>query len=253
MFADERRAKIVQLLQKNGSVSVSGLTQMFQISTETARRDLSVMEANGQLTRVHGGAIIARGMSKSTEYAVRLHENHAEKRELCETALALIEEGDAIFLDCGTTALELAHLIAARGSALSIVTNSVEVLEVLASAKDIQVIMVGGNYFPAERAVFGYHAVETIRAFHVEKAFIFPAAINVRDGVCCCEEPIVPLHRAMMQSADQVFLLADGSKLGKSAFYKVCPLSGNMSIVTDKSADAVMCRVFEDTGIRVIK
>ena len=142
MFADERKTRIIEMLKKRPSLTTSELTELFQVSLETIRRDLESLERQGVLKRVHGGAIAAAG--KQSGYAnlsQRSVLHQSQKRNLALTACSYIQEGDFIALDAGSTTYELAALLGERFRELTILTHSLEVVKILAGRENIRIIL----------------------------------------------------------------------------------------------------------------
>lgn len=136
MFANERRIQITEMLNRRSSVTVTELTDTFQVSLETIRRDLEYLEKQGALKRVHGGAITVHKMQSYTSLSSRVSEHREEKRKLALASLPYIREGDRIALDTGSTSFELASLLCERYSRLTIVTNSLEVFQILSEKRN---------------------------------------------------------------------------------------------------------------------
>ena len=163
MFANERRNKILELLSRRSSVTVTELTGLFQVSLETIRRDLEYLEQQGALKRVHGGALSMNRMQSYTGLSERSTEHQPEKRQIARAALSHIHEGERIALDAGSTTSELAHLLCDSFQELTIVTASLPIFEILSEKPGFQVILTGGFYLPGEKAFYGHLALDTIR------------------------------------------------------------------------------------------
>ena len=233
MFANERRNKILELLNRRSSVTVTELTGLFQVSLETIRRDLEYLEQQGALKRVHGGALSMKRMQNYTGLSERLAEHQSEKRQIARAALSHIHEGDRIALDTGSTTSELAHLLCDSFHELTIVTASLTIFEILSEKPGFQVILTGGFYLPDEKAFYGHLALDTIRQLHVSAFFHAPSALSLNFGLSEHVKELAEVQRALIASADQVIVLADSSKFETCAALKVCDLSPCFLYLTD--------------------
>ena len=183
MFANERRNKILELLSRRSSVTVTELTGLFQVSLETIRRDLEYLEQQGALKRVHGGALSMNRMQSYTGLSERSTEHQPEKRQIARAALSHIHEGERIALDAGSTTSELAHLLCDSFQELTIVTASLPIFEILSEKPGFQVILTGGFYLPGEKAFYGHLALDTIRQLPVSAFFHAPPALYLNFGL----------------------------------------------------------------------
>lgn len=233
MFANERRNKILELLNRRSSVTVAELTALFQVSLETIRRDLEYLEQQGALKRVHGGALSMNRMQNYTGLSVRSTEHQTEKRQIARAALSHIHEGERIALDAGSTTNELAHLLCDSFQELTIVTASLPIFEILSEKPGFQVILTGGFYLPGEKAFYGHLALDTIRQLHVSVFFHAPSALSLSFGLSEHIRELAEIQRALIASADRVIVLADSSKFETCAALKVCDLSRRFLYLTD--------------------
>ena len=233
MFANERRNKILELLSRRSSVTVTELTGLFQVSLETIRRDLEYLEQQGALKRVHGGALSMNRMQSYTGLSERSTEHQPEKRQIARAALSHIHEGERIALDAGSTTSELAHLLCDSFQELTIVTASLPIFEILSEKPGFQVILTGGFYLPGEKAFYGRLALDMIRQLHVSAFFHAPSALSLNFGLSEHIRELVEVQRAFIAAADQVFVLADSSKFETCAALTVCDLSPRFLYLTD--------------------
>lgn len=252
MFADERRNAIVELVNKNGSITVSQLMDTYGVSIETVRRDLEYLEKKLLLKRVHGGAISGKGMQKISQLRERLSENIEKKQKLCRTAMQFVSENDVIFLDSGSTPIELAKLIRDNIKHAVIITNSPELLEILSANSGLELILTGGKYYVQEHALYGTLAVDSIKALHAHKAFVFPTSVNL-SGIGADHYEFVDIQRAYIQSADKVFILADSTKVNKSALHMVSALQESFTVITDDELAETIYSTYKKNGIKIIK
>lgn len=245
MFANERYEVIATLLQTQPSVTVPELMRRFHVSIETVRRDLSQLEQQGVLRRVHGGAVPMHRPQLFTGLSERRQEHISEKRQIAEEAARLVHENDWIFLDSGSTALAFAEILCRKFQKLSIATYSLEVMSCLAQQHGFSVYLSGGRYMPTEQAFFGAAAQSFFAKYHASWAFLCPASISLRDGACDFLEELMDVQRAMMTHADETVLLADSSKFSASAPVQLCPLRDVGRIITDAAFPADSAALFQ--------
>ena len=245
MFANERYEIIISLLQSQPSVTVPDLMQRFDVSIETVRRDLSHLEQQGILRRVHGGAVAVHRPQLFTELSARRQEHISEKRQIAESAVQLIHENDWIFLDSGSTALVFAELLCHRFRKLSIATYSIEVMTCLAQNPGFSVYLSGGRYMASEQCFYGAAAQAFFSRYHASRAFLCPASISLRDGACDFLEELMDVQRAMISHADETVLLADSSKFSVSAPVQLCALRDVSQVITDATFPSDSAALFQ--------
>lgn len=241
------------MLKAQQSVTVSELMDKFSVSIETIRRDLAQLEKQRLLQRVHGGAVSIKSMQKFSTLTTRMEEHREEKRQLSATAAGLLRDGETIAIESGSTAMELAQAIKKRSLRLTVITNAPDVFEILSAEEQISVIVIGGQYLREERSFYGLLAVEAIEKLHVSKVMICPSAISLRYGLSVAQHEVVPVSRAFIGIADQVFLLADSSKFETAAPVRVAPLSPAFTCITDPSLPEAMYDLYLESGIQVLK
>ncbi len=253
MFANERRVQIAELVASQQSVTVSELTERFGVSIETIRRDLECLEKQRVLSRVHGGATPVKKRQRLSQLAQRASENRELKRQLSQTAAALIAEGDRIAIDSGSTAIELAQVLRERFHALTVVTNSPEVFELLYPAAGFQLIQAGGFYLKDENAFYGHLTTDVLRSLHVAKSLVFPSAVSLQYGIGCYVPELLEVQRAYMEIADEVIILADSSKFETTAALKLCNLSSAHHLVTDTRLPDAVYRRYLERGVHLLR
>lgn len=253
MFADERKTKIAEMLKKRTSVTTTELTEMFEVSVETIRRDLENMESQGLLKRVHGGAVAIRELQNYTSLSGRRREHLPEKHSLALKACSYIKEGDFIALDAGSTAYELAALLGERFHALTILTHSLEVMKILEEQENIRVVLAGGFYLPEEKCFCGHLALDMICQFHISKCFIAPAAISLNFGISDHIQELIAIQRAFLEIADQAYILADSSKFESCAPLKISGFNPKFLCITDSGLPDEVCEAYKKASIDVVR
>lgn len=253
MFANERYKKISDLIKSNGSVTTNELMDEFSVSIETVRRDLLSMEKQGLLQRVHGGAVATGQMMPYHGLAERMKENSPKKEELARIDASYVNNGDIISMDSGSTPIYFAKALKARLSSVTVVTNSLDVLNELGGYKDFKVIGTGGNYNNDENCFYGSLAIDTINRIRVQKAFIFPVAISLSGGICNHTSDFVLLQREMIRSSDSVFVLADSSKFEKSDLFKQSEMLESYTYITDSGLSPSLQAMYRENNINIVK
>ncbi len=253
MFADERKSKIIDMIHQNHSVTTSELTEIFQVSLETIRRDLESMEKQGLLKRVHGGAVSVKELQSYSNLTIRSNSHQAEKRKLAFMACSYIKEKDYIALDTGSTAIELAKAICERFQNLTILTNSLEVFHILSERKEYQIILAGGYYLSEEKSFYGHLTLDMIRQLHVKKSFITPSGVSLDFGISDHVQELIDIQRAMLEIADEVYILADSSKFESYAPLKICDLDTSYRYLTDTSLPENIFETYQKASISIKK
>ena len=252
MLTSERRRQIAAVVKKESAVTVTSLLEMFDVSVETIRKDLMFLEKNGELVRVHGGAVSKNNVKPFNDFAQRLDEHRAEKRQLSRLAAELVRENDIIGIDAGTTAIEFTEELMARFHSLTIVTYAMDVFERVHAYKDFQVILCGGNYNKKERTFYGVFAKKMLNEIHLQKSFVFPSAISLQKGVYDYQPQILELQQMLIGNSDNVVILADSSKYEKMALYKVWDIHPQHSYVTDDSLPERIKELYLQNEYRII-
>lgn len=251
MFSNERYDKIIELLSEKDSVSVGELRDLFGVSIETIRKDLSFLEGQKCLKRIHGGALSLRVNHSYEAIDTRATENIELKKELAKKAVEFIENGDIIAIDSGSTAIELAKQLKDKFTDLTLITHALDVLNILKGTKGFQIIFVGGVYMASENAFVGNIAVDMIKGLYASKAFIFPSAIIADKGVYIKEIEMLPIEKAYMSIAEEIFILADSKKYKAIGKVKLCDLNKDHTFITDSSLSIHTKKALEKSKIRI--
>lgn len=262
MLAEERRSKIQELLFQESTVAIAELAQLFGTSEMTIRRDLDALEARGVCKRIHGGAMSLRSVENRgvayPAFSVREQAQAAEKAAIAREAAALVQPGDTIVIDSGTTASHLARALRGK-EAITVISNSVQVLEHLYDVPGIVSISPGGilavedgGLGVGEWTFAGPLAVAALRRFHASKAFITTSGITLPSGITNASLFQAEIKRLLIEIADEVILLTDHTKFGRANGIVVAPVSDFDIIITDTSAPAGDVQTLRDMGIEVV-
>ena len=254
MTTGERYDIIMNELARQGYISCDSAAARCGVSGETIRRDLKALEEMGKLSRVRGGATLADSFSvldfPPLDVRLELHKN--TKIEAANIAADLIEEGDTIGLDSGSTANPFAEILAGRFEKLTVVTFSLDIVRILGDKPGITILVPGGCYLSGERIISGFMAEQGLGRFHVEKSFICPSSFSVSHGIGMFKPEFYPLERALMSIAEQKIFVGDSSKFGVVAPIRLCDAGEADVIVSDSGLDEKTADEFRAAGVRVI-
>lgn len=248
---DERRQEIVKLISENRMVKASELVERYHVSMETIRRDMEYLEEKGYLTRVYGGAVARTMYGLEPEYSAREVKNYQEKLLIGRAAVDLVEDGDTILMDVGTTMLEFARFLKGHRR-VTVFTNAMQIAMALVMDTNIRVIQLGGNVRPGELATSGFIAEDTVGRFCFDKAFLGVGGLTMDKGITDYHMEEANLRRHFVENAQKVIALADYSKFGIKAMNRVCDIKQVDIIVTDKRADKNIINEFRGLGKSVI-
>ncbi len=228
---------------------VSTLSEMLGVSEVTIRRDLEDLERRDLLERTHGGAILAQRMAQEPSYVVAVSRNQAEKRRIGATAARLANAGDTVFLNGGTTTLEVFRGLDPH---VRVVTNHVGAAQEAAD-RDADLILVGGEYRSPSNSCVGEFATQTLRRIFATRAFIGAEGVSLRSGLTTPKAPEAEIARVMIeQTRGQVVVVADSSKVGTIADFSIAPIDAASVLVTDGGLDDEYRAELEAVGVRVL-
>ena len=250
---EKRKQYILSLLDKQGSVTVSELSECFQMSDVSIRKLLITMENEALLQRTWGGATKLTRATNELSYPVRETRNLSEKIAIAKVAYDCIEEGDAVYLDSGTTTLELAKLIAQGNKQnLLIATNALDHARELQARADLNVIMVGGEIRPDVRACSGYITNDVIRQLIFDKGFIGVEHISPEHSFTTPNKLDAELKRIIIQASKQNYILADYSKFWNDSLVQIVPLQQIYRVITDWHMPDTERTIFTEKGVDIV-
>lgn len=248
---NQRRDEIVKIILKDRMVKASDLAENYHVSMETVRRDLEYLEEKGYLSRVYGGAVAKTMHGLEPEYASREVKNYEEKLLIGRAAVNLVDDGDTILIDVGTTTLEFAQFLKGKKKA-TVFTNAIQIATLLAMDANIKVVLLGGNVRSGELSTSGFLTEENIDRFCVDKVFLGVGGITLERGITDYHVEEANLRRHYVNSAHKVIALTDYSKFGIKALNRVCEITNVDTIVTDKAADKNILNGFRNLGGQVL-
>jgi DeoR family transcriptional regulator of aga operon len=249
MHKSARLSAILERLSDGGTVDVSELAEQLSASPATIRRDLSALERQRLLARTHGGAV-AHAVSYELPLRYKGIRRAEEKRRIARAAAASVSEGMAVGLTGGTTATEVARALADHQQ-LTIVTNALNIAWELGVRPNIKLIATGGLARSQSYELSGPIAEASLVGLNMDVAFIGVDGIDAKAGCTTHQEVEAHTNGVMIQHAKRVVLVADGSKLGKVAFARICEASAVDELITDRAGDPAAVRALTETGIRV--
>ncbi|AET59650.1 transcriptional regulator yulB [Paenibacillus terrae HPL-003] len=250
MYQEERMLKIVDYLQLHKRISVDDICEFFNVSRDTARRDLVKLEEHQKIIRTRGGALLPTLDHELTRnYKERLLTVSAEKQVIGQIAANMVRDGDRIILDSSTTVQACAERL--HVPECSVITNSINQADVLSEKEGVSIHLLGGHLQKEHRFVYGSSAIATLSRYFVDKAFVGIGGISLH-GLSINHEEDGMLKHQMMKQADQVIILADHSKFGKNLPYRFADLSEVDIVITDRLPDPAMLDVFRRHDVEVI-
>ncbi len=248
MLVEERRSRLLEFVRMGRFASLPELADRLEVSESTVRRDLEYLENQGCARRIHGGALYTGTSPMLPHFDARQDMQWEQKKAIAARAVELIEDGDTILLDGGSTTYELARLLVGRP--IHVVTTSLPVANLFASDTSSDLVLVGGNICPRTGVARGPYAVEMLSKVRVRKTILSVAGIN-EEGFFNNNLLIVEAERQMMQAADEVIVVADSSKFGRQSLTHLCPLAEVDHIVVDDRIDPEWMAKIAATGLKL--
>lgn len=244
-----RHPEILEIARRQGKVTVDGLAEHFGVTLQTIRRDLSDLADSGRLERVHGGAVLPSG-TRNIGYETRrdLHSN--AKSAIARTCASSIPENSSVFLNIGTSTEAVAmELLLHRN--IMVVTNNMNVANILVDNPDCEIVVTGGNLRRADGGLIGNFATETIRQFKFDFAVIGCSALDLNGDMLDYDIEEIGVSRAIIQQSRRTFLVADVSKFTRSAPARIASLADIDTFFTDRPPPAVVTQSCLEWGTNV--
>ncbi|MBL8028347.1 MAG: DeoR/GlpR transcriptional regulator [Fibrobacteres bacterium] len=251
MEHEKRHDFILNVLQKEENVNVQAIANHFGVAPMTVRRDLAFLERKGLLVRRYGGAVKSGSAERLFSFAERMGMHKVEKTAIGKKAAELIQNGDTIFIDCGSTPYQMARHISGTNN-IRIITNSLPVVSELIVDPSIRIIFAGGEIVNDRRASQGPIAERALAEYRADKAFIGVDGVSLKTGLTAFNEMEGIMSKRMAAHAREVYLLCDSSKLEKDSFYQFAPIRKITAIVTDDRANQEIISRYRQEGVSVI-
>lgn len=251
LLSEPRRRRILDWIQEEGSARVRDLAGAFQVSEATIRQDLERLEHDGQITREHGGAFLTSVPTQVGTMTLHHQENMEQKRRIGALAASLVNDGETIILDAGTTTTEIALRLTVRRN-LTVITNALNIAVILGAVPGNAVHMPGGQFKAPTLSLSGDKSVEYFREIFAGKLFLATAGVALDAGLTYPSFADLQLKQAMIKAASHVYLVADSSKINKSSFTRLGSLDVIQSFVTDSGIADQDAEAFRARGIEVL-
>ncbi|MEP6883118.1 MAG: DeoR/GlpR family DNA-binding transcription regulator [Gammaproteobacteria bacterium] len=251
LLVGERRHRILDLLREHGRVTVDALATRFVTSAVTIRSDLAALEAGGSLERTHGGALLSRD-DDDRPLAVKRTLHHAEKVRIARAAVALIENGETVILDSGTTTAEIAKQIRKLdGYSINVITNALNIATLLADVPFVRLIMPGGILRPESNSLSGHMAEAALADLQADRLFLGADGLDPERGVMTPHLPEAQLNAKMIAISRQVIAVADSSKLMRRNISLIARVDQLHMLITDSGAHPDVVAELERRGVEV--
>ena len=251
MLAIERRNAILEKLQEEHRVVVSELSELYEVSEETIRRDLEKLENDGFAIKSYGGAVLNENANIDLPFNIRKNTNVLGKQKIAEIVARMINDGEHIILDASSTAVAIAKAIKDKKD-LTIITNSLEIAIELIETPGCKVISTGGVATGASFALVGHLTDRAISSYYVDKAIISSKGFDLEAGFADSDERHANNKSTMLHAAKERILAVDYSKFGRFSFAKIGDLRDITTIVTDKKPEEHWLARFEEYGVECI-
>jgi len=249
VLVEERRQRVLDLVSQRGFIALTDLAQAIQVSPSTIRRDLDYWHQQGALRRTHGGAMFVGDPATLPALEERSAMQLDEKRAIAKTAESRICDGDTVLLDGGTTTLEVARLLVGRS--VQIVTNSLPVANLFASSRETDLVILGGYVYPKTGVALGPLTIRMMQDLHVHQAVMSCGGI-ASGGLFNSNLLLVETQRQMMRCADEVVVVADHTKIGRSALAFLCDLGEIDTLIVDGGLTPGQRELLERSEVRLV-
>jgi DeoR/GlpR family transcriptional regulator of sugar metabolism len=249
VLAEQRRSRLLELVRARGFASLPDLAGELSVSESTVRRDLELLEETGAAKRTHGGVFYTGSSPTLPHFEERQPAQWDKKQAIARRTVELIDDGDTVLLDGGTTTYEVARLLVGRR--LQVVTNSLPVANLFASDPASDLVLLGGYVYPRTGVALGPYANEMLGGLNVRRTVLSVAGVT-EQGYYNSNLLLVETERAMMHAADEVLVVADSTKFGKTSLAHLCELGAVDRLVVDAQLDAAWRERLRAAGIETL-
>jgi len=254
LLAEQRRRKILDLLEQDGQITVQDLVERFSMSAVTIRADLDSLGATGAIVRSHGGAVRRLETTRDYPLSLKASIHRPEKTLIGQAAAGLVQPGEVIILDSGTTTAEIAHQLKARAlSEITVITNAMNIVTELADAPGISVICIGGLLRPVSLSFVGPQAETILRDMHADRLFLAVDGFDLEIGPSTPDVLEAQLNTLMMKVAKETNVVADFSKLGRRSVSRIGPIENIHRLITDTKAPVEFVEALRARNVEVIQ
>jgi DeoR/GlpR family transcriptional regulator of sugar metabolism len=254
-IVEQRRSQIISELKRARKLKVSDLSDRLGVSEVSIRRDLQILEDAGLLKREHGGAVAIQDQTGSEGLTARWDQNLEKKERIGRKAAQLVNRGDNLIIDSGTTPLQVVrHLsqeLLASGN-LTIITASLPIAHEVGSHAGVHLILLGGVYLSNYDLVVGPQTIDNLKNLHADKLFLGTDGLTFTQGITTANVLEAEVDRAMVTAASKVIIVSDSSKIGLIGLATIMPLTRINTLVTDADAPADFVDMLRQQGVEVI-
>ena len=250
MFIEERHEAILRTLHEHVKVKVRDLSEKFQVTDDCIRKDLKVLENAGCLKRTYGGAILSQDYPLDRDVVDRRNVNVEKKAAIAEKALGLIRDNETIFLDISTTNIKLAELLVEKHRRVVVVSNMIDILQVLAKSPLITAVGTGGIMYQTVNGFMGAAAMEMIRQYSFDRAFVGTCGLDLTDASITTlgvEDGLT--KRTALQSSRHKYIVMEKDKFYFNDSYKFAHFDDIDGIISDETPDPATVSVLENAGV----
>ncbi len=233
MLAIDRRSDIMDQIQRDGSVRVLDLSEKYNVTEETIRRDLEKLEAEGRVTRTYGGAVLNKGTREDLSINIREGHNQEAKNRIARKVAELIEDGESLMMDASTTTMFVARHLKDKTN-ITVITNSLRVPMEMATNPGAEVIVAGGTFRSNSLSMIGNRTAEMLDGYFVDKAILGCKGFDPNSGTYEPHEMEAEIKKKMRRNAQTLILVADHSKFDQKSFIRTIAISDIDIIVTDR-------------------
>lgn len=242
MLPSERQKKMITYLSTKDFVTIPEFMTEFKVSIETVRRDLTILEKQGKIEKVYGGAKLKDSPFTEPPMEKRMISRLLQKEKIGKKCCEFINDGDCIFIDSGTTAYYISRFLANK-KRLTVITNSIPVVNELTNT-DFEIIVIGGRLRQSERSIVTYDYMFDFSVLNIQKSFICAGGITARNGISDYNPQEILTRKMIIQRSEEIYLVADSSKFGRDVTIAVAPISKIDYIITDSNLSKSLAASF---------
>ncbi len=253
MFLEERQEAIVNLLARDGKVRVKDLSEMFKVTEDCIRKDLGALEKQGKLKRTYGGAVVRRENLHMLEVSKHRNTDVEAKRRIAQAAVKLIHEKDMVFLDISTSNLAIAELLVKTDREMTVVTNMIDILVVLARNPKIRLVFAGGKINKSRDGFWGGMTLDFISRLKPDIAFVGAVGVDVKENSVSTYDIEDGINKAaIVRVSKRAYVVAEARKLSSDGNYNYTSLDTLSGLITDSKPAEDICEAAEDYGVEII-
>ena len=253
MFLEERQEAILNLLSRDGKVRVKDLSEMFKVTEDCIRKDLGALEKQGKLKRTYGGAVVRRENLHMLEVSKHRNTDVEAKRRIAQAAVKLIHEKDMVFLDISTSNLAIAELLVKTDRDMTVVTNMIDILVVLARNPKIRLVFAGGKINKSRDGFWGGMTLDFISRLKPDIAFVGAVGVDVKENSVSTYDIEDGINKAaIVRVSKRAYVVAEARKRSSDGNYNYTSLDTRSGLITDSKPAEDICEAAEDYGVEII-